>query len=231
MISATQPESNVSRGVAALRRRILAGEIRPGRALREVALADGLRVSRNTFREILLVLASEGLVQHVPNRGARVVQLGVRDARDIYHVRWVIESAAIERAATRPREASEHLSAAIGRLEAAASARDLEQLVEADLAYHRSLAAVLESDRLATLFRTIETQLRLAFSIVALVDREYEQPEPLLEEHRELHELITSGDVIRAKQALQTHLAKYETRLVAVLRDQEPAEPVPALSS
>lgn len=221
MISTAHSESNVGRGVSALRRRILAGEVRPGRALREVALAAELGVSRNTLREILLMLASEGLVQHVPHHGARVVQLGVRDARDIYLVRQVIESAAIERAAARPLEAAEYLSAAVERLEEAAAAHDLDRLVEADLGFHRSLAAVLESDRLASLFHTIETQLRLAFSIVAFADREYEQPEPLVDEHRELHRLITDGDVKRAKEALRAHLVKYETRLVAVLRQQE----------
>jgi DNA-binding GntR family transcriptional regulator len=178
-------------------------------------------VSRNTLREILLVLASEGLVQHVPHHGARVVQLGVRDARDIYLVRHLIESAAIERAASGPPEASAHLVGAVERLEEAAAAHDLDRLVEADLGFHRSLAAVLESDRLSALFRTIETQLRLAFSIVAFADREYEQPEPLVEEHRHLQELIAAGDVPGAQAALRTHLAKYETRLVAVLRDQE----------
>jgi DNA-binding GntR family transcriptional regulator len=223
VIRAVHSESNLGRGVSALRQRILAGEVGPGRHLREVALAAELGVSRNTLREILLVLASEGLVQHVPHHGARVVQLGVQDARDIYLVRQVIESAAIERAASRPLEASEYLSAAVRRLEDAAAAHDLDQLVEADLGFHRSLAAVLESDRLLALFRTIETQLRLAFSIVAFTDREYEQPEPLVEEHRELHRLITDGQVDRAKEALIAHLAKYGTRLVAVLREQESA--------
>jgi DNA-binding GntR family transcriptional regulator len=224
VISTAHSESNLGRGVSALRRRILAGEVRPGGALREVALAAELGVSRNTLREILLVLASEGLVQHVPHRGgARVVQLGVRDARDIYLVRQLIESAAVERAASRPLEASEYLSAALRRLEDAAAAHDLDRLVEADLGFHRSLAAVLESDRLSALFRRIETQLRLAFSIVAFTDREYEQPEPLVDEHRRLHQLITDGDVGRAKDALLAHLAKYETRLIAVLREQESA--------
>lgn len=222
MISA-HSESNVGRGVSTLRRRILAGDVRPGRPLREVSLAADLGVSRNTLREILLVLASEGLVEHVPHNGARVVRLGVRDARDIYLVRRLIESAAIERAASRPLEASEYLSVAVRRLEDAAAAQDLDQLVEADLGFHRLLAAMLESDRLAALFRTIEAQLRLAFSIVASADHEYEQPEPLVDEHRRLHELITGGDVGGAKDALLAHLAKYEARLIAVLREQETA--------
>jgi DNA-binding GntR family transcriptional regulator len=223
VITAAHSESNVGRGVAALRRRIVAGEIKPGRPLREVALAAELGVSRNTLREILLMLASEGLVQHVPHHGARVVRLGVRDARDIYLVRQVIESAAVERAASRPLEAAEYLSAAVERLEQSAAAHDLDRLVEADLGFHRALASVLDSDRLARVFHTIETQLRLAFSIVAFADREYEQPEPLVEEHRQLQELITGGDVDRAKRALHEHLTKYETRLISVLREHEGA--------
>jgi DNA-binding GntR family transcriptional regulator len=223
VITAAHSESNVGRGVAALRRRIVAGEIKPGRPLREVALAAELGVSRNTLREILLMLASEGLVQHVPHHGARVVRLGVRDARDIYLVRQVIESAAVERAASRPLEVAEYLSAAVERLEQSAAAHDLDRLVEADLGFHRALASVLDSDRLARVFHTIETQLRLAFSIVAFADREYEQPEPLVEEHRQLQELITGGDVDRAKRALHEHLTKYETRLISVLREHEGA--------
>ena len=219
MTAPARAESNVERGALVLRRRILAGELAPGRPLREVALAAELGVSRNTLREILLRLVADGLVQHTPNHGASVVQLGVRDARDIYRVRRLIEAAAIEQAAVRPRPARAALSAALGRLEEAASARGLEPLVEADLGYHRCLAGVLESDRLTALFRTIETQLRLAFSIVAFADREYEQPEPLVEEHRHLNGLIACGDVDGAKHALLAHLAKYESRLVTVLTE------------
>ena len=222
MIGAARPESNSGRGASELRRRILTGQVAPGRPLREVALAAELGVSRNTLRESLLILASEGLVQHVPHHGAHVVRLGVRDARDIYLVRRVIESAAVERAAERPDEAAEQLSAAVERLERAAGAHDLDGLVEADLGFHRSLAGMLESDRLAGLFHTIETQLRLAFAIVAFADREYEQPEPLLAEHRRLQELVTGGNVDRAKGALLEHLARYEARLIAVLSEQEP---------
>jgi DNA-binding GntR family transcriptional regulator len=133
----------------------------------------------------------------------------------------VIESAAVERAASRPAEAAEYLAPAVERLERAAEAHDLDELVEADLGFHRALASVLESDRLSALFRTIETQLRLAFSIVAFADREYERPEPLVDEHRQLYELIAGGDLDHAKAALVAHLAKYETRLIAVLHEQE----------
>ena len=221
MISAPATTPNVERGVVALRRRILSGELAPGLPLREVALAAELEVSRNTLREILLVLGSQGLVRHAPNKSASVVRLGVRDARDIYCVRKLIETAAIERAAADPNPNLAPLSDALERLQSATDARDLALLVETDLAFHRCLAALLGSDRLSELFQTIETQLRLAFSIVAFADREYEHPEPLVAEHRQLYDLVRRGHVDRAKQALLEHLTKYESRLVAVLVEHE----------
>ena len=58
----------------ALRDRILAGELRPGRPLREIALAASLDVSRNSLREGLRLLSAEGLITQIPNKGAAVGQ-------------------------------------------------------------------------------------------------------------------------------------------------------------
>ena len=143
--------------------------------------------------------APRGSCRHAPNKSASVVRLGVRDARDIYCVRKLIETAAIERAAADPNPNLAPLSDALERLQSATDARDLALLVETDLAFHRCLAALLGSDRLSELFQTIETQLRLAFSIVAFADREYEHPEPLVAEHRQLYDLVRRGHVDRAK--------------------------------
>lgn len=131
------PESGVARGVLALRERILSGELAPGQPLQEVRLAAQLGMSRNTLRAALLSLASEGIVQHEPNRGASVVQLGVEDARDIYRVRRLVEVAASGNAASTPLAARHELSG----LEHAAQLGSLDRLVHADLVFHRRLAS------------------------------------------------------------------------------------------
>ncbi|MDX6534366.1 MAG: hypothetical protein QOJ13_3341 [Gaiellales bacterium] len=204
-----------------LRKRILTGAIRPGSPLREVALARELGISRNTFREAIQALVFDGLVRHAPNRGATVARLGVDDAHDIYTVRRTLELAALERAvASRPADLRP-LGDALGELERAAADHDWERLVEADLCFHRRLVDVLGSARLSGFFRTVETQIRLAFSIVAYADREYEHPAPLIEEHRDLFDVILRGQLDVARPMLIEHLAKYERRLVAVLADHE----------
>lgn len=214
-------DSTAATAAETLRRHILTGGIPPGSPLREVALARELGISRNTLREAIQALVFDGLVRHAPNRGSAVAELGVSDARDVYAVRRTLELAALERAvASRPVDLRP-LGDALGDLEHAGEAHDWERLVEADLCFHRRLVDVLGSPRLSAFFRTVEGQLRLAFSIVAYADREYEHPAPLVEEHRDLFDVILRGQLDVARPMLADHLAKYERRLVAVLAESE----------
>src|SRR5919201_5939750 len=57
---------------AALRQAILSGDVAPGQRLVEEELAGTLGVTRASLRAALFDLAAEGLVERIPNRGARV---------------------------------------------------------------------------------------------------------------------------------------------------------------
>jgi ABC-type antimicrobial peptide transport system permease subunit len=67
-----------------LRAAILDGELKPGDLLRQERLAQEIGVSQMPVREALKELAAEGLVEHVPYRGARVVKFSAEDIADIY---------------------------------------------------------------------------------------------------------------------------------------------------
>src|SRR5262249_60851317 len=58
--------------LAALRQAILSGDVAPGQRLVEEELAAMLGVTRQSLRAALLDLTAEGLVERIPNRGARV---------------------------------------------------------------------------------------------------------------------------------------------------------------
>ena len=79
-----------------LRAAILAGELAPGAALVETALAAQFHVSRAPLREALRQLIEEGLVVTVPYTGTRVVDLSVDDVREIYSMRITLERFAFE---------------------------------------------------------------------------------------------------------------------------------------
>src|SRR5687768_296962 len=79
------------RTVGTLRELILHGEFVAGARLGEVELAERLGVSRTPVREALARLASEGLVEIVPNRGARVSSWTVGELEEVFDLRAALE--------------------------------------------------------------------------------------------------------------------------------------------
>jgi DNA-binding GntR family transcriptional regulator len=67
--------------LSALRDLIVHNELPPGTRLTETVLSERFSVSRTPLREALKVLSSEGLVEILPNRGARVVTLTASPAQ------------------------------------------------------------------------------------------------------------------------------------------------------
>jgi DNA-binding GntR family transcriptional regulator len=82
---------------AALRRRILSGDLAPGTALRQEALADDFGVSRVPVREALRTLESEGHIAYATHRGYRVAQLHLADLEELYHLRGLLEDDLVRR--------------------------------------------------------------------------------------------------------------------------------------
>lgn len=68
---------------AVIRHRIIHDEIKPGRPIRERQLAEELQVSRTPLRDALKILALEKLVEHIPNKGAVVIDLSPDDIADM----------------------------------------------------------------------------------------------------------------------------------------------------
>lgn len=81
---------------AALRERIVFGEIRPGDRLVETDLAARFGVSKTPVREALLTLEAEGLVTLRPHRGGVVSPLSVAEYRDLQFVRDALEFGATD---------------------------------------------------------------------------------------------------------------------------------------
>ena len=78
--------------VGVLREAILDFRLRPGQRLVERELIEQTGVSRATIREALRQLTAEGLVTIIPQRGAVVVELTQKEARDLYELRATLEA-------------------------------------------------------------------------------------------------------------------------------------------
>lgn len=77
-----------------LRDHIVEGNIPDGGRIPERQLCEMLGISRTPLREALKVLAAEGLVELLPNRGARVRALSERDLLELFDVMGGLEALA-----------------------------------------------------------------------------------------------------------------------------------------
>ena len=77
-----------------LRDYVVEGNIPEGGRVPERQLCEMLGISRTPLREALKVLASEGLIDLLPNRGARVRQLSQRNLEELFDVMAGLESLA-----------------------------------------------------------------------------------------------------------------------------------------
>ena len=79
-----------------IRNLIVHGELASGERINEVGLSEALGVSRTPIREALKVLAAEGLVELLPNRGSRVTTPSTDEIVNLFAVIAALERLAVE---------------------------------------------------------------------------------------------------------------------------------------
>ncbi|MGH9064624.1 MAG: GntR family transcriptional regulator [Acidimicrobiales bacterium] len=89
------------RAFSVLHNAIVTGVLEPGERLPIEDLAELLGMSPMPIREALRRLDSEGMVDSVPHRGARVTELSTEDLQEVYEARLALEPIALRRAAER----------------------------------------------------------------------------------------------------------------------------------
>jgi DNA-binding GntR family transcriptional regulator len=76
---------------------IASGEYAAGERIREEALAEEFEVSRGPVREALRILEKDSVVRILPNRGAHVTQLSIKEVSDIFEIRRELSGVMIAR--------------------------------------------------------------------------------------------------------------------------------------
>lgn len=88
-----------------LREMVLEGELPPGSRISEKQLCETFEVSRTPLREALKVLANEGIIELLPNRGAKVTEVDSREVADLFEVMVELEGLSGRLLASRADEA------------------------------------------------------------------------------------------------------------------------------
>ena len=185
-----------------LRTRILDGDPPPGARLVERELVEAHGVARHTLRAALRALAGEGLVEIVPNRGARVADIGTEQLAGLFDLRTALEVEACHLALKRdPERLRAAVRAAAADLRAVCQGPDpgWSDVVEAHAHVHTALVDSAESPRLAAAYQALDGEMRLFLMAM--------RPAWTLERMADHHDVLADDLVSRGETALRAHLA------------------------
>jgi DNA-binding GntR family transcriptional regulator len=208
--------SLLSRAYDGIRQRILSGLLPPGTRLDYQKLAAELGLSTTPVREAMGHLASEGFVDLVPRMGAVVKQLSRQDLADIFGLREAIETYAASRVAGRlssrrlaqMEEYWKAMEKAVGKLSdkpgAALSGSDLRAFLENDAAFHLTMIAALENERISKL--ASDGQLHLVLFNTANPRHTKDLLLHANREHRKILDALQHGDGNEAARLLGEHI-------------------------
>lgn len=121
---------------------IIFGDLVPGSAVDEKTLAQEFALGLAAVRDALYRLSLEGLVERQPRIGTRVATLGIRELREVFEARVMLEGAVAGLAAERADAAAiASMREALAGFEQVVEERDFRRLVRMDRSFHQALAA------------------------------------------------------------------------------------------
>ena len=199
-----------------LRHLIVEGDLAPGAKVPEKQLCERFGVSRTPLREALKVLASEGLVQLRPNRGAVVSQITLADLEETFPVMGALEALSGELACARisdremaaVREAHEAMVTHYERGELAPYFRRNQEI-------HERILQAAGNPTLTSLHRGLTGRVRRARYMANMSAERWARA---VTEHEEIIAALEARDGPRLSRILKDHLAnKFETVQAALL--------------
>lgn len=199
-------------GVDRLRDMIVQGELAPETKLNERVLAAQLGISRTPLREAIKFLASEGLVELLPNRGAVVASLKAGKVKEIFAVLGALEASAGELACRDATDADIAEIRALHYQMVAHHARgELAQYFRYNQQIHIRIVECAGNATLTQIYRGLNAHVRRARYMANLSRERWDKA---VREHEEILDALSARDSKRLQSLLRDHLAN---KLVLVM--------------
>lgn len=202
-----------------MREAIISGQFAPGERLVERPLCDQLGVSRTVVRETIRYLEAEGLVEILPGKGPIVAQLTWADARQIYDIRQMLETAAAtECARDITPQLAEMLNSALRRLQEAVAAGVPGPMLNATTEFYRIIFEGAGHNVAWEIVQRLNGRIS-RLRAVTLSTAERRKPGPA--HMQDICKAITSGNAEAARAAVQSHLTEAAAVAKRTLNQEE----------
>jgi DNA-binding GntR family transcriptional regulator len=199
-----------------LRQMLVENRIVPGAKLNERELSEVLKVSRTPLREAIKMLAAEGLVELLPNRGAIAVELSETDVLNTFEVMAGLEAQSGELAAQRITEDElGEIKAMHYEMLAAWTRRDLPSYYRLNAAIHRAINAAAKNPVLTATYNQVNARLQ---ALRFRSNQDGEKWNAAVKEHEAMIDALNRRDAPAMRAVLLAHLQNKRDVVMEQLR-------------
>lgn len=210
-----------------VRTAIIERRLPAGTRLPEESLAEAFGVGRGHVRKALSRLVHDSMLTHIPNRGVFVSTPTVKEARDVFAARRVIETAIVKEAVRNiTKKNLKSLHDHVRLEQQVAKKGDLTAAIRLSGEFHMAIAKIAGNAPLAQFLGDLIARSSLILSVFEKKDT----IECSHTEHSAVLDMIEAGAVEEATIAMMRHLDEIEARL-NLSRQQEPEVDLKSLFS
>jgi DNA-binding GntR family transcriptional regulator len=213
-----EPISLKDKAYNAIKSAILSLKLKPGDPLVESDLAQQLGISKTPVRDALLELEREGFVTKILFKGTYVTEVTLKDVREIFQLRAVLEGLAARLAAPLfSAEELKEIERILAAAEAALAEGNLALCSEQGKKLHDAIIDKADNQRLTLIIRNLDDHVQ-RFRLLS--DQISGRLNKSVKEHRRVLGALRQRDPAAAEQAMHNHLS-------SVLQDlSAPEEPM-----
>lgn len=182
--------------------RIIGGELPPGSRLVEMKIASEFSTSQAPVREALRELETMGVIETLPNKGARVRTITNEELRQLYEVRAQLESYATQLATAAGVPLKSRLKETVKAMKRAARESDSTAFASHNSAFHRIIVESSGNKILLDMWETLNVQTRTMTNVA----RSRRNLMELADSHLALIDAIASGDPELANKVAKDHV-------------------------
>ncbi|WP_404451830.1 GntR family transcriptional regulator [Virgibacillus necropolis] len=186
-----------------LRKQIILGQFKEGDYLVEATLSKQLEVSRGPIREAISKLAAENLVEKHSNGRTVVKGFDIKDIKNLYDSRILLETHALTQIDPAVLEKNKHyLYLFIDQMWESYEKGNRD--IESDFTFHGFLVKLSENNTLIQLWTSLREVFRTLIDITSEVTESKQQE--IIDEHVKIVDAMVAGNIEEAQKFLTNHL-------------------------
>ena len=204
--------------VKRIRELVIEGDLEPGAKVPERILCERFNVSRTPLREALKTLASEGWLEILPHKGARVTRLNEEDIDQMFPIMGALEALSGELAcANLSEEQFAEIRALHYQMVLHYTRHELAPYFHINQLIHEKILAAAANPLLVQMYQTLSGRIRRARYVANMSEDRWAQA---IEEHEEMLSALASRDGQSLANVLRRHLSNKCETVKAYLRQE-----------